>query len=168
MSNSFLRIGNGFDSHPFELGRKLVVGGVEIPYTKGLKGHSDGDMLTHAIIDSLLGAAGLGDIGEFFPPSDIRLKGVSSLLLLEQIISKIESEKWSIINLDCVIICEEPKISPYKKQILETLSKVLKIEPGQINLKGKTAEKMGALGRGEGMAAIVVSLLEKNISVAAE
>lgn len=168
MVNSLLRIGNGFDSHTFESGRKLIIGGVEIPHTKGLKGHSDGDVLTHAVIDSLLGAAGLGDIGEFFPPSDNKLKGISSLILLEQIVNKIHSENWAIINLDCVIICEEPKISPFKKQILESLSKILQIEFGQINLKGKTAEKMGALGRGEGMAAIVVSLLEKKISVATE
>ncbi|MDX1919336.1 MAG: 2-C-methyl-D-erythritol 2,4-cyclodiphosphate synthase [Candidatus Caenarcaniphilales bacterium] len=165
---SNLRIGNGFDSHSFELGRKLIIGGVHIPYEKGLKGHSDGDVLTHAVIDSLLGAAGLGDIGEFFPPSDASLKGVNSISLLEQIIEKIKSENWSIVNLDCVLICEEPKISPYKKQILDSLSEALQIEFGQINLKGKTAEKMGSLGRGEGIAAIVVSLLEKHKSVAAE
>ncbi len=159
-----LRIGNGFDIHRLEDGYKLILGGVEIPFPKGLKGHSDADVLTHAIIDALLGAANLPDIGELFPPTDPAYKGIRSVILLEKVISLLESKGWKIINLDCTLICEKPKISDYKSQIKKTLSQVLKIQAEQISIKGKTAEQLGSLGRGEGIAVMVVVLIEKEVS----
>jgi 2-C-methyl-D-erythritol 2,4-cyclodiphosphate synthase len=164
LSQKLLRIGNGFDSHRFESKRKLILGGIQIPYLQGLAGHSDADVLTHAVIDALLGAANLGDIGEHFPPSDPAYKDVSSILLLKKVCALLQAEHWQVVNLDCILICEAPKISPYKKEIIESLALVLNVNPSQIGLKGKTAESMGALGRGEGMAAMVIALLEKPVS----
>ena len=155
-----LRIGNGFDSHRLVKDRPLILGGVQIPYSLGLAGHSDADVLIHAIIDSLLGASGLGDLGELFPDHDLQYSNISSLIFLREIQQKLEKEAWQIINIDSVVICEKPKILPYKKQIIASLALNLKIEPSQISLKAKTAEKMGALGREEGIACLSISLLE--------
>jgi 2-C-methyl-D-erythritol 2,4-cyclodiphosphate synthase len=154
------RIGNGFDSHRLEANYKLILGGIPIPHSKGLVGHSDADVLTHAIIDALLGASNLGDIGELFPSSDPAYKGISSLLLLQKTLELLIKHNWQIINLDCILICEQPKISPHKQSIINSLSQVLGIRAEQISLKAKTAEKMGALGREEGIACLVVVLLE--------
>lgn len=156
-----MRIGNGFDSHQLEAGYKLIIGGLEIPFERGLKGHSDADVLTHAIIDALLGAANLGDIGEHFPPTDPAYKGISSVLLLQEICALLRENNWEIINLDCILICEKPKILPHKKKIIENLAHFMGVSAEQISLKGKTAEKMGALGREEGIASMVICLLEK-------
>lgn len=155
------RIGNGFDSHRLEFGYKLILGGIEIDFEKGLKGHSDADVLTHAIIDALLGAAALPDIGELFPQTDKSYQNINSLSLLQKVDSMLKKDHWAIINLDCILICEKPKISPYKESIIASLSSTLKISKNQINLKAKTAENMGALGRQEGMASFVVALIHQ-------
>ncbi|MDJ0625679.1 MAG: 2-C-methyl-D-erythritol 2,4-cyclodiphosphate synthase [Candidatus Caenarcaniphilales bacterium] len=161
MSNNLLRIGNGFDSHRLEEGYKLILGGIEIPFEKGLVGHSDADVLTHSIIDCLLGASNLGDIGEHFPPSDPAFKGISSLSLLKNVKDKLLLEKWQIVNIDCILICERPKISSYKNKIVSSLAEALNLSVDRLSIKGKTAEKMGSLGREEGIVAISTCLLEK-------
>lgn len=158
-----LRIGNGFDVHAFEQGRDLIIGGVTIPYEKGLAGHSDADVLTHAIIDSLLSPANLGDIGKLFPDTDPAYKNISSILLLEKVYEQFSQAGYKIINIDSVIICDKPKIAPYTGLIKETLSKAMKKEvlPELIGIKGKTTEKLGFTGRGEGIAVYTVSLISK-------
>ncbi len=163
MSKNFLRIGQGFDSHRLEPNRDLILGGIKIPHEKGLAGHSDADVLTHAIIDALLGASNLGDIGEHFPPSDPQFKDANSIAMLQKIIFLLKANRWEICNLDAVIVCEKPKISPFKAQIIHSLAAAMQVLPEQISLKGKTAEKMGALGREEGIAVIAVALLQKQV-----
>ncbi len=153
------RIGNGFDSHRFIKDKKFILGGVEIIYNKGLDAHSDGDALIHAIIDCLLGASNSADIGELFPPNDISLKNINSETLLSQVLDLINKKNYEIINIDCIIICEEPKLKEYKPLMIKNLSKILKIKEEQINIKTKTAEKMGALGRKEGLAVFTTCLL---------
>lgn len=156
-----LRIGNGYDLHRLVIGRPLILGGVQIPHPKGLWGHSDADVLTHALIDALLGASNLGDIGALFPDNDSRFKDICSLELLRKVRSLLEERRWNIINVDCVVICQQPKILPWKQQIQTNLAECLQINPEQIGLKGKTAEQLGALGREEGIAAYVVGLLSQ-------
>jgi 2-C-methyl-D-erythritol 2,4-cyclodiphosphate synthase len=160
---SSLRIGNGFDVHAFEHGRDLIIGGVKIPHEKGLAGHSDADVLTHAIIDSLLSPANLGDIVKLFPDTDPAYKNISSILLLEKVYEKLSHAGFKIINTDSVIICDKPKIAPYVDLIKETLSAAMKKEilPDPIGIKGKTTEKLGFTGRGEGIAVYTVSLIIK-------
>ena len=157
------RIGQGFDSHRFcetsDEKRPLVLGGIEIPFPRGLAGHSDADALIHAIIDSLLGATGMGDIGELFPPSDSRFKNISSVLLLKEVIELSEQNAWKVINIDCTIICEKPKISDFKTAMISKLADAMKIGQEQISLKGKTAEKMGPVGEGLSMEARAVVLI---------
>jgi 2-C-methyl-D-erythritol 2,4-cyclodiphosphate synthase len=154
-----MRIGIGFDVHRFAKGRKLILGGVELPLNKGLEGHSDADVLTHAICDALLGAAGLGDIGLHFPPGDPAFKGISSLELLARVRSLLDGKGFSIVNVDAVIVTEEPKLAPYFPQMREKLASVLEISPERINLKATRPEGLGALGRGEGILAQAVVLL---------
>ncbi len=154
-----IKTGLGFDSHQFQANKKLILGGIEIPFDKGLKGHSDGDVLIHAIIDSLLGAAGLNDIGEYFPPTDKSIENINSVFMLKEICKILKENQWEIINLDCVLICEKPKISDYKQKIIINLAQEMGIKEKQINLKGKTAEKMGSLGREEGIACLVNCLI---------
>jgi 2-C-methyl-D-erythritol 2,4-cyclodiphosphate synthase len=156
-----MKIGLGFDSHRFVEGKPFILGGIQIPHSMGLKGHSDGDALIHAIIDALFGAAGLPDIGELFPPSDEQFKDIDSKILLSKIIPKIHQKGFSIVNIDCVVICEKPKLSPHKKQMIDCLAQLMGIAEDQINIKSKTAESMGAFGREEGIAVIVNALLEK-------
>ena len=139
---------------------KLILGGVQIEFEKGLMGHSDADVLTHAIIDALLGASALPDIGELFPAEDMAYKNISSLLLLQEVHKILQKENYKIVNLDCILICEKPKISIYKKNIIASLALALQIDEKQINLKAKTAEQMGSLGREEGIASLVVALIE--------
>ncbi len=155
------RIGQGFDAHRFKEGRKLILGGVDIPFPWGLDGHSDADALCHAVADALLGAAALGDIGRHFPPSDAQWKDANSLLLLEKVENLIWKAHYKVVNVDAAIICEEPKISLYSKQMRENLAKVLKIDSENIGIKGKTTEQMGFTGRREGIAVIAVALLKK-------
>jgi 2-C-methyl-D-erythritol 2,4-cyclodiphosphate synthase len=154
------RSGIGYDLHRLETGRKLMIGGVEVPFDKGSVGHSDGDVLSHALCDALLGAAGLGDIGTHFPDSDPRWKGVSSLLFLEHARNLLEQRSLKINHLDAVVICERPKLSPHFPAIRAVLAKSLGIAPQQINLKAKTNEGTGEIGRGEAIAAQAIATLE--------
>ncbi|MEW6127596.1 MAG: 2-C-methyl-D-erythritol 2,4-cyclodiphosphate synthase [Acidobacteriota bacterium] len=154
-----MRIGIGYDIHRLVEGRKLILGGVEIPFDKGLLGHSDSDVLTHAICDALLGAAALGDIGSHFPDSDPRFKGASSLDMLAHVVSLIAQLGYRIANIDSTIIAEKPKLAPYIQTIRQQLATVLKIELHQISVKAKTNEKLDAVGRGEAMQAQAVALI---------
>ncbi len=155
------RVGFGYDSHRFVPGRQLVVGGVVVPYHLGLKAHSDGDVLLHAVCDSLLGAAGLKDIGTCFPDTDERWKDADSAALLADIVSDVEKEGWKVNNLDCTLVLEEPKIKPYVDPIAGRLSELLNIGRERISVKAKTNEKMGFTGSGEGVAAFCVVTIVK-------
>ena len=154
-----MRIGIGCDTHRLVEGRKLILGGVEIEHDKGLYGHSDADALVHAVIDALLGAAGLGDIGTLFPDTDMQYKDISSLLLLEEAGKRVKREGYEIVNIDTIIIAQKPKMAPFKTLMAETMAKVLDISPSQINVKAKTNEKMGFTGREEGIETRAVALL---------
>jgi 2-C-methyl-D-erythritol 2,4-cyclodiphosphate synthase/2-C-methyl-D-erythritol 4-phosphate cytidylyltransferase/2-C-methyl-D-erythritol 2,4-cyclodiphosphate synthase len=156
-----LRIGLGRDVHRLGEGRRFILGGVEIPFAKGEIGHSDGDVLTHAIIDALLGAGGCGDIGELFPPGDNAWKDAVSLELLRSVWENMRRQNWHIVNIDCVVSCEKPAILPYRQVIRETLGRTLDIDSGRVFLKGKTGEGIGGVGRGEAVEALAVCLLEK-------
>ncbi len=160
-----IKVGQGIDAHRFSSGRKLVLGGVEIPFEKGLDGHSDADVLLHAVSDALLGAAGMGDIGEHFPDTDPEYRGVSSLLLLKKVGEKIEASGWSIQNIDVTVVAERPKIKPHKDGMRENISIALGIRQTEINIKATTTEKMGFAGREEGILASAIALIavsEKN------
>ena len=154
-----MRAGIGFDVHAFETGRRLVLGGVEIEHHKGLKGHSDADVLVHAIMDALLGAAGLRDIGVYFPDTDIRYKNISSLLLLKEVKKIINDKGFEIINIDSTLILEKPKVSPYIPEMLKKLADTLELDPGRIGIKATTTEGLGFCGREEGIAAQSIALL---------
>lgn len=154
-----MRIGFGYDVHKLVEGRALILGGVTIPFEKGLDGHSDADVLVHAIMDSLLGAAGQGDIGVHFPPSDPRFKNISSLLLLEKVRSIIEEDGWRVGNVDSVIVAQSPKMSGYISTMKKNIARVLKVDAKTINIKATTTEGLGFAGRGEGIAAYAVALL---------
>lgn len=154
------RAGIGYDLHRLETGRKLIVGGVEVPFDKGPAGHSDGDVLAHAITDALLGAAGLGDIGTHFPDTDPEWKGVSSLLFLEHVSTMLETNGLHIGHIDAVVICERPKLGPHFPAMREALAKSLGIRADQINLKAKTNEGVDAVGRGEAIAAQAIATIQ--------
>ncbi|MGF1590059.1 MAG: 2-C-methyl-D-erythritol 2,4-cyclodiphosphate synthase [Pleurocapsa sp.] len=154
-----IRIGNGYDIHQLVEGRALILGGVKIPHTLGLLGHSDADVLTHSIMDALLGALGMGDIGHYFPPSDPQWKGADSLRLLEQVVRIIQSQGWEIGNIDSTIVAEQPKLKPHIKQMRSTLAEILAIAIDQISIKATTNEKLGPIGREEGICAYAVVLL---------
>ena len=156
-----LRIGNGFDVHRFEEGRPLFLGGILIEEHIGLAGHSDADVLIHAIIDALLGATAIGDIGELFPDTDNAFKNIRSTLLLEKVVFEITSRGWEIVNIDSTVVCETPKISRYKLRMIEKLAEIMHIQPDSLMIKGKTTEKLGFTGRKEGIAAFATALLEK-------
>lgn len=155
-----IKIGYGFDAHRFSDESKLIIGGVEIPYEFGLKGHSDADVLSHAICDALLGAIGEGDIGTYFPDSDPKYKGMSSLVFLEETIKILDEKGFEIENLDSVIVCEKPKMAPHIDSMKEKLSTVLKIPTESIGIKATTTDKMGFTGRGEGIAVHAVTLIK--------
>lgn len=155
------RVGIGYDAHRLVEGRKLMLGGVAIPSDKGLLGHSDGDVLLHAVADALLGAAGERDIGHLFPNTDPQWKGASSLLFLERIAERLRQKGWRIDNVDVSLIAEAPKIAPYLTAMREAVAKALGIEPERIGIKATTNEGMGFPGRGEGMAAMAVAALER-------
>ncbi len=155
-----MRIGQGYDVHRLTEGRKLIIGGVEIPHEKGLDGHSDADVLIHAIMDALLGAAALGDIGVLFPDTDDAYKGADSMELLAEVREAILEEGYAISNIDATIIAQAPKMRPYIDQMRENIAKVLNIGQNQVNIKATTEEKLGFTGRKEGISAIAVSLLE--------
>ncbi len=154
-----LRIGNGYDIHRLVEGRPLILGGVEIPHHLGLLGHSDADVLTHTIMDAMLGALSLGDIGHYFPPSDPQWAGANSLLLLEQVNQLVRSQGWQISNIDSVIVAERPKLKPHLKTMRDRLAQTLAIEPNQIGIKATTNEKLGPVGQEEGICAYAVVLL---------
>ncbi len=155
------RIGQGIDFHRFQEGRELFLGGVKINYHLGLEGHSDADCLIHAIMDALLGAVGEDDIGKHFPDTDKNFKDIDSKILLRQVASIVVNKGFNISNIDCTVICEEPKIRKYASEIKLTLSEVLNLSPEDINIKGTTTEKMGFLGRKEGISCLAVALIYK-------
>ncbi len=156
-----IRIGNGYDVHAFAESRKLILGGVEIPFEMGLQGHSDADVLCHAIADSLLGALALGDIGHFYPDHDKRYEGMDSLILLKEVYEKVKSLKYTLINVDSVIICQKPKLAGYIKDMRVNISKALGILVDSISVKATTTEGLGFAGRGEGIAVLAHSLIQK-------
>ena len=160
-----MRIGMGYDMHRLVAGRRLILGGVEIPFEKGLLGHSDADVLTHAICDALLGAAGLGDIGCHFPDTDPAWADIESLKLLDQVRAMIRGD-WVIANIDATVMAEEPKISPFREAMVSRLAAVLRLNRLQINIKATTLEGLGAVGRGEGIAAQCVVLLRSAAAAA--
>ena len=156
-----MRIGMGYDVHKLVEGRKLILGGVEIPNEKGLLGHSDADVLLHAIMDALLGAAALGDIGKHFPDTDPAYKGISSIRLLEHVADLLEEHQFLIENIDATIIAQRPKMRPYIDTMRENIAKALKIEADQINVKATTEEGLGFTGSGEGISSQAICMLEK-------
>lgn len=164
-----MRVGFGYDVHKLEIGHSFILGGIEVEFHKGLVGHSDGDVLVHAIIDALLGAAGMGDIGRHFPDTDEKYKGISSLELLKDVVDKIASEDYKIVNIDSTIVCETPKLKDYIPVMEKTIAQVFGLAgPGQleknsgiINIKATTTEGLGFTGTGEGVAANAVCLIEK-------
>lgn len=156
-----IRIGHGFDVHAFAENRKLIICGVEIENDKGLLGHSDADVSTHAVMDALLGAAGLGDIGKLFPDTDEKYKGADSLKLMEEVIERIEKEGYSVGNIDVTIIAQKPKMAPFIEKMRENLARVAKVDKSRINVKATTTEKLGFTGRGEGIATEAVAIIKK-------
>ena len=155
-----VRIGIGYDTHPLVKGRKLVIGGVEVPFKKGLDGWSDADVLTHAIIDALLGAAALGDRGSHFPPGEPQYKDISSLTLLKEVKDKLAAKGWRIGNIDAVVIAEEPRLAEFISQMELKLSQTLGIEASQVSVKASTANSLGCVGKGRGIEAQAVALVQ--------
>jgi len=159
---NMIRIGLGKDLHRLEAGRRFLLGGVEIPFEKGEAGYSDGDVLAHAVCDALLGAAALGDIGELYPDNDPAWKDADSLKLLKNAWHRVKATGWRLVNLDCVITCEAPKILPHRESIRRSLANALEVEPDKVFVKGKTNEGLGPLGTGEAVEALAVCLLERD------
>lgn len=156
-----LRIGHGYDVHRLVEGRKLILGGVDIPWEKGLLGHSDADVLVHAVMDALTGAARLGDIGKLFPDTDPRYAGISSLKLLAEVGRLLGEMGFAVVNIDAVLLAQAPKVGPYRPQMAANIAAALGIDPEQVNVKATTEEGLGFTGDGSGMAAHAVALLEK-------
>jgi 2-C-methyl-D-erythritol 2,4-cyclodiphosphate synthase len=156
-----MRTGIGYDSHRLLAGRRLVIGGVELPSERGLDGHSDADVLAHAVIDALLGAAGLGDIGEHFPDSDERWRDADSMQLLACVVDSVIAEGFEIVNVDCTVVMEAPKLSPHRQAVRERLAGVLGLEPRRVNVKASTGEGIGFVGRREGVAALAIASLRR-------
>jgi len=155
-----MRIGVGFDSHPLATGRRLIIGGVEIPFDKGLTGHSDADVLSHAIADALLGAVGEGDLGTYFPDTDSTYEGISSQKILRKVLGILLEKRHRIVNIDSTLFAERPKLAPHVEEMRQALSSALDIPTTSISVKATTMEKMGFVGREEGIAAVAVALLE--------
>lgn len=156
-----LRIGHGYDVHRLTEGRRLVLGGVDIPWDRGLLGHSDADVLTHAVMDALCGAAKLGDIGKLFPDSDPRYAGISSLELLRQVAALLQERGWAVVNIDATLIAQAPKVGPYRPEMEANLSAALGTDADRVNVKATTEEHLGFTGDSSGMAAHAVALLER-------
>ena len=154
-----MRIGHGYDVHRLVEGRKLILGGVEVPHTLGLLGHSDADVLTHAVMDALLGAAALGDIGRHFPDTDPAYAGADSLKLLDHVVELLEEKGYQVGNVDATILAQKPKLAPYIEKMRDNLTARMKVEPDQVNVKATTEEKLGFTGAEEGIAAHAVALL---------
>jgi 2-C-methyl-D-erythritol 2,4-cyclodiphosphate synthase len=158
---SELRVGLGVDAHAFADGVPLVLGGVAIDSPRGLAGHSDGDVIAHVLIDALLGGAGLGDIGSLFPPGEPEWEGASSLDLLRRAAAQVRDSGWELVNADCILIGEEPRIAPLRAQMRQRLAEAVGADPGQINVRATTTDKLGFTGRGQGLAAQAVALVER-------
>ncbi len=156
-----LRIGHGYDVHRLTEGRELILGGVSVPYEKGLLGHSDADVLTHAVMDALLGAAALGDIGGLFPDTDAAYAGISSLLLLERVAERLREAGYAVVNVDATILTQAPKLAPYRERMREQLARALGLDVSRVSVKATTEEGLGFTGEGLGIAAHAVALLEK-------
>jgi len=162
-----VRVGQGFDVHALVAGRPLIIGGVTIPFEKGLLGHSDADVLLHAICDALLGAAALGDIGRHFPDTDPAYQGADSRVLLRETGAKVRAAGWRIGNVDATIVAQAPKMSPHAAQMVSNIAADLGIDTGAVNIKAKTTERLGFTGRGEGIAAEAIALLHRDVEPAA-
>jgi 2-C-methyl-D-erythritol 2,4-cyclodiphosphate synthase len=158
---SELRVGLGVDAHAFSDGVQLVLGGVSIESPRGLAGHSDGDVVAHALIDALLGAAGLGDIGSLFPPGEPEWEGASSLDLLRRAVAEVHEAGWELVNADCILIGEEPRIAPLREQMRERLAEAVGADPERINVRATTTDQLGFTGRGQGLAAQAVALVRQ-------
>ena len=158
---SKMHVGIGYDVHPLTPGRRLVLGGVDIPFDKGLSGWSDADVLSHAIIDALLGAAGLGDIGSHFPPGEPEYKDISSLVLLERVKNELKENGWLIVNVDATIVAEQPRLRGFIDRMRQHLGQTLGINVNQVSVKASTSDRLGFVGRGEGIAACAVALIER-------
>lgn len=159
--HSMIRIGNGYDVHKLVEGRKLVLGGIEIPHTKGVLGHSDGDVLIHAIMDAMLGALALGDIGQHFPDNDMQYKNIDSAILLEKVKELIAQRGYEIVNLDSIIVLQKPKVKPYIEAMREKIAKILEVSVDQVSVKATTEEKLGFTGDETGVKSYCVVLLQK-------
>jgi len=157
-----IRIGNGYDIHQLAAGRPLILGGIEIPHSLGLLGHSDADVLIHAVMDALLGALGMGDIGHYFPPNDPKWKGADSTILMKQVGEIISSQGWKVGNIDSTVVAEQPKLKPHLKSMRQAIAQTLDIEIEQISIKATTNEQLGPVGREEGICAYAVVLLVKD------
>lgn len=156
-----MRIGNGYDVHRFAEGRKLILGGVDVPHDKGLDGHSDADVLLHAIMDAMLGAAALGDIGQHFPDTDEAYKGISSMKLLQHTAALLDKEGYAVVNIDSIIAAQRPKLMPYLPQMRENIANAAGMDPGDVSVKATTTERLGFEGREEGISAWAVVLIER-------
>lgn len=156
-----MRIGNGYDVHKLVEGRDLILGGVKVPYEKGLLGHSDADVLAHAVIDAIIGALGIGDIGTHFPDTDEKYKGADSLVLLKRTGEMAKEMGYRIVNIDSIVVAQKPKLLPYIKQMRENMAAVLEMDPADVNVKAKTEEKLGFTGNLEGMKSYAVCIIEK-------
>ncbi len=157
-----MRVGTGYDSHRFDPERPLILGGVRIPDHPGLTGHSDGDAVAHAVIDAVLGAAGLGDVGALFPPGDDRWKDADSINLLRRAIEVVHAGGFDVVNVDATVVCESPRVGPHVTAMREQLAKAMRVAPEVVSVKGKTNEKMGWIGRGEGIAVHAVALVDRS------
>jgi 2-C-methyl-D-erythritol 2,4-cyclodiphosphate synthase len=155
-----MRIGIGYDIHPLTPGRKLVLGGTEIPFNKGLEGWSDADALTHAVMDALLGAAALGDIGQHFPSGEPEYEGISSLMLLDKVVEKLEESGWRVVNIDATVVAEKPRLREYIDDMRHALSHVLGIDIDRVSVKASSNNGLGSIGNGEGIAAYAVAMIE--------
>jgi 2-C-methyl-D-erythritol 2,4-cyclodiphosphate synthase len=162
MERLSMRVGFGYDVHRFAEGRPLMIGGVEVPHPMGLAGHSDADVLLHAIVDALIGAAGLGDIGSHFPPTDPAFKDISSIKLLERTTALLREKGYRVINIDSTVVCEAPRLAPHVPAMIESISRVLGCRQGLVNVKGKTEEGLGFTGSGDGIKAYAVALVEES------
>ncbi len=160
MKKTDFKIGCGYDVHKLVPGRKLIIGGVDIDFDRGLAGHSDADVLIHAVCDAILGAAGLGDIGDHFPDTDPEYKGISSIILLKKCSALLEESSYIISNMDCIIFAQVPRMSPYKRKMEENIAGALNIEPGRVNVKATTTEGLGFIGKEHGIAAQCTLLVE--------
>ncbi len=159
-----IRVGQGFDVHAFGPGDHVILGGVRIPFRKGLQAHSDGDVLLHTVMDALLGAAGQRDIGHHFPPSEVAWKDADSRRLLRQVGGSLAASGWQLVNLDATIICQAPKVAPHREVMVANIARDLEADPEQVNIKATTTEGLGFAGRGEGIACQAVVLIQRNDS----